>query len=203
MDVRERIIREAGELFLLMGVKPVKMDKIAKKIKISKRTIYENFSDKDSLIRATIDLAQNEQLVINTKILAESENIIEAVLVLLRNGSEMLARINPDYFSDLKRLYPDIWTEKIEQNKHHSCKFIIELLKKGKQQGLYREEFNEEILASILIEQLSILPDHKFLEGKKYPLVEIYETIIISMTRGIATPKGIALLEKYHKSTEI
>ena len=203
MDVRERIIREAGELFLLMGVKPVKMDKIAKKIKISKRTIYENFSDKDSLIRATIDLAQNEQLVINNKILAESENIIEAVLILLRNGSEMLARINPDYFSDLKRLYPGIWTEKIEQNKHHSCKFILELLKKGKQQGLYREDINEEILASILIEQLSILPDHKFLQGKKYTLVEIYETIIISMTRGIATPKGIALLEKHHKSTEV
>ena len=201
MEVREKIIREAAELFLLKGVKKVKMDNIAKKIKVSKRTIYENFNNKDSLIRATIDLAQKEQLELNNMILSGSENIIEAVLALLKNGSEMLARINPDYFSDLKRLYPRIWKEKIEQSKVHSCKFILELLKEGKKQGFYRDDINEEIIALILIEQLSMLSDQKFFTDEKFSLVEIYENIIISMTRGVATGKGLELLEKYRQTS--
>ena len=200
MEVRDRIIREAAELFLLIGVKKVKMDNIAKKIKVSKRTIYENFENKDSLIRATIDLAQKEQIELNNMIVSESENIIEAVLALLKNGSEMLARINPDYFSDLKRLYPGIWKEKIEQSKVHSFKLILELLKKGKEQGIYRDDINEEIIALILIEQLSMLSEQKFPGYRKFSLVEFYENIIINMTRGVATGKGLRLLEKYRQT---
>jgi TetR/AcrR family transcriptional regulator, cholesterol catabolism regulator len=200
MEVRDRIIREAAELFLLNGVKKVKMDNIAKKIKVSKRTIYENFENKDSLIRATIDLAQKEQIELNNMIVSESENIIEAVLALLKNGSEMLVRINPDYFSDLKRLYSGIWKEKIEQSKVHSFKLILELLKKGKEQGIYRDDINEEIIALILIEQLSMLSEQKFPGYRKFSLVEFYENIIINMTRGVATEKGLRLLEKYRQT---
>ncbi len=201
MEVRNKIIREAAELFLLNGVKKVKMDNIAKKIKVSKRTIYENFKNKDSLIRATIDLAQKEHIELNNLIVSESDNIIEAVLALLKNGSKMLARINPDYFSDLKRLYPDIWKEKIEQSKVHSFNLILELLKKGKEQGVYRSDIKEEIIALILIEQLSMLSDQKFPGHRKFPLVELYENIIINMTRGVATGKGLRLLENYQKTT--
>lgn len=198
MEIRESIIREASGLFILMGVKKVKMDIVAKRLKISKRTIYENFKDKDSLIRATIDLFQQEQNEINKKILDDSENIIEAVLNLLKYGSEILGKINPKYYSDLQRLYPKIWKEKIEQNKVELCKFTLELLKKGKEQGLYRDDLNVEIIAHILIEQLTMLSDQRFIAGRKFSPVEIYENIVISMTRGIATVKGLELLEKYH-----
>ncbi len=198
MDVREEIIRESAKLFFQKGVKKVKMDSIAKKLRISKRTIYENFKNKDSLIRATIDHTQKEQMELNNKLLSESKNTIEAVMSLLKNGSEMLSGINPKYFSDLKRLYPNIWKEKIEQNKVHSRKFILDLLKKGKKQGIYRKDINEEIIALILIEQLSMLSDQKFPPAKKFSLAEIYENIIINMTRGVATARGLELLERHH-----
>lgn len=197
MDIRERIIREALELFLIHGVKKVKMDNIAKRLRISKRTIYENFKNKDSLIRETIDLTHNQQININNKILAESDNTIEAVLTLLRNGSKLLSGINPRYFTDLQRLYPKIWKEQIHQSKIHSYKFILELLKKGKQQGIYREDINEEIIAIILIEQLNMISNQSIFPAKKFSMVEVYENIIINMTRGVATSKGLELLKNY------
>lgn len=194
MDVRERIIKEAASLFFLIGVKRVKMDNIAQKLKISKRTIYEHFKNKDSLIRETIDLTQREQNFLNNKILTESENTIEAVLSLLKNGSELLARINPRYYLDLQRLYPKIWKEKIELSKMHTYKLILELIKKGKNEGIYRDEINEEIIALILIEQLNMLSDQKLFPAKRFSIVEVFENIIINMTRGIATDKGLEQL---------
>lgn len=197
MDVREKILREASGLFFQMGIKRVKMDNIAQRLKISKRTIYENFKDKDSLIRETIDLNNKEQISLNNKILTESETIIEAVLTLLKNGSEMLSQINPGFYKDLQRLYPKIWKEKIQESKIHSHQLIMELLKKGKDQGIYMKYINEDIIALILIEQLFMLSDQSIFPASKFSIVEVYENIIISMTRGVATAKGLKLLEEY------
>jgi AcrR family transcriptional regulator len=40
MEIRERIILEAGKLFAAKGVRQVTMDTIAQEMGISKRTIY-------------------------------------------------------------------------------------------------------------------------------------------------------------------
>lgn len=202
MEIRERITRKAADMFIIMGIKRVKMDTIAQKLNISKRTIYDNFINKDALIRATIDLAQKEQNNINNKIIHNSENIIEAVLSLLKNGSDLLAGINPQYYTDLKRLYPDIWKENIEQSKEHSFKLILELLKRGKEEGIYRQEINEEIITLILTGQLYMLFEQKLFPAGKFSIVEVYENIIINMTRGVATNKGLELLEK-HKNPSL
>ena len=50
MDIRDRIIEGAAELFRTYGIKSVTMDSLANHLGISKRTIYEVFSDKDELL---------------------------------------------------------------------------------------------------------------------------------------------------------
>jgi TetR/AcrR family transcriptional regulator, cholesterol catabolism regulator len=62
MGFREEIKREAIGLFFKMGVKNVRMDTIAQRLKVSKRTIYENFKNKDSLIREAIDLHRKNKM---------------------------------------------------------------------------------------------------------------------------------------------
>jgi TetR/AcrR family transcriptional regulator, cholesterol catabolism regulator len=116
---------------------------------------------------------------------------------LLKNGSELLSGINPRYFADLQRLYPGIWNEKVRQSKIHSHQLIRDLIKKGINDGIYRKDINEEIISLILIEQLYMLSDKKILHAGKFSIVEMYENIIITMTRGLATPKGLKLLENY------
>ena len=50
MEVQERIIVEAGQLFGKYGIRSMTMDALAEKMGISKRTIYERFKDKDTLL---------------------------------------------------------------------------------------------------------------------------------------------------------
>ena len=50
MEIRNLIIAEAAELFKVYGIKSVTMDSIASHLGMSKRTIYEIFSDKDDLL---------------------------------------------------------------------------------------------------------------------------------------------------------
>ena len=195
--IKDRIARKALEMFFRYGIKKVKMDNIAQSLNISKRTIYENYRNKDTLIRAAIDLSQKEYTDFSSAAISQYDNIIDAVLGHLKFGSELLASINPKYYDDLKRLYPVIWKEKIEESKVQSYKTILELLKKGKDQGIYRPDINEEIIAIIMTGQIYMLSDRIIFPRNRFSIVEVYENIVISMTRGVATSKGLALLDEH------
>ena len=52
-ELRERIIMTATEAFTLKGIKCITMDDIAAALGISKRTLYEVFADKESLLTNT------------------------------------------------------------------------------------------------------------------------------------------------------
>ena len=49
METKERIIQEARNLFLRLGIRSVSMDDIATQLGISKKTVYQHFQDKDEL----------------------------------------------------------------------------------------------------------------------------------------------------------
>ena len=54
MEIKERVITEATRMFSEMGIKSVRMDDIAVACGISKRTLYENFADREDLVRQSI-----------------------------------------------------------------------------------------------------------------------------------------------------
>ena len=55
MDIKDRIVQEAGQLFLEYGIKNISMDQLASSIGISKRTIYENFEDKEQILSTFLE----------------------------------------------------------------------------------------------------------------------------------------------------
>lgn len=54
-ELELRIVKRASELFQKHGIRAVTMDFIATEIGISKRTLYEIFSDKDALLIRTLE----------------------------------------------------------------------------------------------------------------------------------------------------
>ena len=58
---RETIIQLAAEMFVGQGIKAVRMDDIARHIGVSKRTIYEQFGDKEELLYQCLSYYVREQ----------------------------------------------------------------------------------------------------------------------------------------------
>ena len=56
--IKEQIINTAFDLFSQYGIKSVSMDDVAKAAGISKRTLYESFEDKETLLIEGIDGSQ-------------------------------------------------------------------------------------------------------------------------------------------------
>src|SRR5207342_2211229 len=54
-DMKERILETADKLFYLQGIRAIGVDTIASEIGISKRTLYNHFPSKDTLIMAYLE----------------------------------------------------------------------------------------------------------------------------------------------------
>ena len=62
MEVKNRIIEESRKLFFKYGMKRVTMDDVSKNLSMSKKTLYQYFSDKDELVEEVtkVHLKQEE-----------------------------------------------------------------------------------------------------------------------------------------------
>ena len=83
MIIRDRIIEAAAESFRTYGIRSVTMDSLATQLGMSKRTIYEVFSDKDELLMEVLTRIARQQKELVKRVLEESENSIVAIFRML------------------------------------------------------------------------------------------------------------------------
>ncbi|MCD7971410.1 MAG: TetR/AcrR family transcriptional regulator [Candidatus Azobacteroides sp.] len=194
MDIKERVITTASNLFRENGIKSVTMDIIAETLGISKRTLYENFKDKNDLVNEcyTYGLKLHEKL--DEEITKTTSNVIEAMLKYYLIGMEEMRRCNKNYVADLRKYYPEVFERVCKHREVIFREKVIIALDKGILDGLVRPDINTEIVSIMMKEQLYII-EEEISELKKFDLLEVYETLFKSFVRGIATQKGLELID--------
>ena len=90
-ELRERIIMTATEAFTLKGIKCITMDDIAAALGISKRTLYEVFADKESLLKECILQKQAERDKYLQEIYEQSNNVLEVILAVFQKSHRDLS----------------------------------------------------------------------------------------------------------------
>ena len=112
MDNRKKIIEGAAVLFSTYGIKSVTMDSLATHLGMSKRTIYEVFSDKDELFLGVIKWMAERQKELVKKILDESENAVAAIFKLLEFNRDHFQNMSPAFQSDMKKFHQNVFNKK-------------------------------------------------------------------------------------------
>ena len=70
------------------------MDDIAREIGISKKTIYQSYSDKDKLVHAYLEREKAEQITMMEEITKSSKNAVEEILNAMQFMGKTFSRIN-------------------------------------------------------------------------------------------------------------
>jgi len=195
MDNYERILSESFQLFVKFGIKSITMDDIAKHIGISKKTIYENFRDKNDLLKQGLLYHKNIQDTNIKLVIANSENVLEAIYKVMFEASKHMHKINPSFFTDLKKYHHKICEEFVPRNQKEKMEITLELINKGVNEGIFRNDFNIEMITKLLLYQMNILSDENMFANATYSKSDVFRTIIENFTRGIATPKGLSIIE--------
>lgn len=83
-SVQYKVIATAQKLFYKEGVRAVTMDKVAHSLRMSKRTLYELFADKEDLLVACIEDSHKE---FNDKMRAVTKPEDSVIDIILRSFS--------------------------------------------------------------------------------------------------------------------
>ena len=183
VELKDRIIETASEAFTAHGIKSITMDDIAASLGISKRTLYEVFQDKESLLTHAF-LAET---------LANSKNVLEVILVCYQRSIETFHRTNKRFFEDIKK-YPKVHSL-LKNYRERDSDSTIEFFKMGIKQGIFRDDVNFAIVNLLVHEQLDLLMNTDICN--KYSFLEVYEAIMFTYIRGISTEKGAKVLEDF------
>lgn len=196
MEVYERIIAESFQLFIRSGIKNITMDDIARNMGISKRTIYENFRDKDDLIKAVMLNHKNEQNLKIKSILATSSNVLDAIFKVMHDVMSRINQINPSFFTDLKKYHHRTCEELMPRQENELMKMLDGLINRGISDGIFREDIHVGIVTRTLNLQFKAISDEQLFPTGEFSKSEIFSAIIVNFARGIATPKGVGIIEE-------
>jgi len=196
MSSKERIIEESTNLFVRYGVKSVRMDDIASRLGISKRTVYELFGDRESLIIACVRHFYARQAAIHEDRIAQARNVIEEFVMLLDDWEAMVTT-NLNFMNDLERFYPAIYG-KIKDERHREGRDRLKMkLEQGIEEGLFFRNINLDFAAAALIASVStVFTTPSAYESVNVPMSEAFKYITMCFFRGIATEKGIRLIDR-------
>lgn len=197
MEIKDRIIATAIKLFKEYGIRGVTMDAIAREAGVSKRTIYENFKDKLELLESCLTKLDRISYQEMSELKKESSNIIDMIYKLANFHIKTIQSINPLFFLDLQRIYPKIWEEVVGKNDKDRISEIYKLFKKGINDGIIRPDIHLEVASRVMLEHFKLALTLEMQRDHGYDRKVIFENIIVNYFRGIATQKGLEILEKY------
>lgn len=197
MTIRDRIKQKADELFRRYGIKSVTMDEIASQMGVSKKTIYQSFSDKNELVDSVIVemLDYNKLCCRNSRM--QAQNAVQEVYFGMESLQDMLDNMNPSILFDIERGHPGTF-KKFTEYKYN---FLFDLMKKnierGKKEGLYRADLNADLIAKIRIETIMLAFNEDLFPKNQYSLVYIQQEMLEYFLFAMVTPKGYKLITKY------
>lgn len=191
----EELIRKITDLFFKYGVKSVTMDDIAKELGISKKTLYLSFTDKKDVVMKSIEYSISHQFcTIKEKEATSQVNAIDALLEVSQQLISSQSKVNPNVLFDLQKYYPEAW-EKIKSfRQEHVYKRIRQNIVQGISEGLYRDDFNIDVICHLYVSHIDNSYSELLLKSEIH-FEELLKTLFIYHIRGIASRAGVEFVE--------
>lgn len=196
-DTKTRITAKATEMFLTYGIRSITMDEIAESLGISKRTLYENFSNKEDLLRESIEWHYNQLNSRRQEIIEKyQDDIIEAIHQHFRMIMLIINEMHPNYFNDMQKYYARLWDEHVKEKQQENFSYTKTLLERGQQQGVFRPQANMDILSKMIHVLMPLLTSSEFFPLQSFNRAELIKEVLVNFIRGLATREGIAIIDQ-------
>ena len=198
MDTRElEIVLGAEKLFRQHGYKRVTMDAIASALGMSKKTLYKHFDNKRDLILRIMryNIENRKQQLCELE--DNARDAIGEMTDMIAHVIRMFDQVGPDIFYELKHYYPKSWAVMDDFMQQHVYERLLKNIRGGREQGLYRTDFDEDILARMYVTMVRSIVVEESFPGDKYDKKVLLKTLIEYHIRGIASEEGRRLFESY------
>ncbi|MDX2362023.1 MAG: TetR/AcrR family transcriptional regulator [Crocinitomicaceae bacterium] len=197
MDEKKlEILERASHVYMKYGIKSVTMDDLARELGISKKTIYKYFEDKNDLVSTIIELKTEMDKAICMNYQQYAENAVDDLVNLIRLVVEHFNNVNPTVFYDLKKYHADAW-EIMEKHKWSFVQSMIaDNIRRGIEEGLYREGINAEIISKLYVSATDSIMDGGIFPWPEFKFQQVFSELIFFQLHGMVNDEGRKILNK-------
>lgn len=192
LELRNRILKAAMTEFLHKGVKSVKMDDIANTLAISKRTLYEIYSNKEELLLEAVRIHEQE---FNDHMLQYSldkkHNVMDIIIEFYKKKLLSIADVSPLFLVELRNYKQVVeYLERMNAERHNNALLFF---RRGVKEGFFRSDLNFDIILKTSSATANYAMETQMY--KNYSITAIMHNTIFLYLRGICTTKGIKVLD--------
>lgn len=187
----ERIFKILAEL----GPSHTTMDLLARRLSMSKRTLYEIFGSKDDMIKQILEHLQKKHQTHIEAVSSQCDNVMEMMVHVLLYQQQIMSCLSAKFFKDMDDRYSHLRGD-YESNSRKWTDHISSAINLGISQGVFRPEANYHVILPLMRVQMESLKRMEEYFPPEITLAEAYSAIAQGFLRSIATPKGLLILEQ-------
>jgi len=196
---QELIISTASRLFEQFGIRSVSIDNVCAELRISKKTFYTYFPQKEDLVEAVL-LYQHSLQIDRFKKMFKNKNAIDSLVTSIKEIKKGIGHESQSFCYDLEKYYPKV-NAKFEQISKQEMRTGFErYLRQGIEEGYFREDLDVELIAYFHSLEVKRTFDLMSQDAKKYSKKRLIDFFIDLMIHLIANEKGLKYVEgNYNK----
>lgn len=201
-QIKEKLIENISELYLKYGLRSTSMDDICTHLKISKKTLYQFFINKDDVVEQVM-IYRREEKRKQADLNKISEKNPVAILFSIKKHiiSDLSSRLPANLF-DIKKYHPEVHQRISDCDTVFINNLMTQLLESGIRKKYFRKDIDMDIQIYLFGKQLSFLGEPEMMSQISYPIPVIISTIIDNFILSIATPAGVKEHERLCREAE-
>jgi len=179
------------------------MDDISRELSISKKTLYKEVKDKDEVVTLSTRYHLDSEHKEFEEVTKASIDAIDQLVKLSQCMRKNLRDINPSLLFDLKKYHRPAWEEWVEFKLEFIHNSIVENLRWGMREGLFKDDLSVDILAIMRLQQVEMSFNNDIYPTDRFDFREVQMVLFDHFVCGILTEKGRGLYDQYRKQEPI
>lgn len=179
---KDKISKVAINLFSHYGIRGVSMSQIAGALQMSKKTLYEEFDNKEQLLLECLKNEKERIKKILTKTEQSATNSLELIVLTISDMYHYKSNFCPSFFKDIQNF--EEANNQVMNLRAALYQKYMNYFQQGIKDGYFLTDYKYEAISSLFVDQLNswnnTIPQQPY--------------IVLAFLRGICTTKGIEIL---------
>ncbi|MHC1706526.1 MAG: TetR/AcrR family transcriptional regulator [Bacteroidales bacterium] len=198
-----QILERTRELSFKYPVRRMSFDTIAEKLGVTKAELKSYVKNKTELVEKALEFERNSFKFIFAKYDFEGVNAIDILITVSKEMSHRFKDINPVLTVDLRKYFPEIYQQHIEDKYDFIFSKIKINIEKGIHQGMYRSDLSVELVARLYMARLMDIHNPEYFPPDMFSFEVLFNYTIENFVRSIATTEGLQHYDNKRKCLKI
>jgi len=200
VPTKDRILAAGRAILITEGLRAITTNELARRARVSKKTLYNLFPNKDALLEAIVVSFLEENLARWDEILALDASAIDRILASLEFVSQFMPQIQSQLIDQVETIAPQLWA-RIEAIRLRRLRKLKRLMEEAQREGHLRADVDADHWILLLTGTIRSVLTPKVLLQTGIPVIELVRSVKSIYYDGLLTDKGRAYVASKEASS--